>query len=57
MLGRTTSSSEQARPPKHERESKAALASEQEAKEASDLCSALARWEDEGGGGFPLAEP
>ena len=57
MLGRTTPSSEQARPPKHERESTAAPASEQEAKEASDLYSALARWEDEGGSGFPLTEP
>ena len=39
----------QKRPPKHERETTASPASEQEAKEAPDLRSALARWEDEGG--------
>ncbi len=59
MLGRTTPSSGQAqkRPPKHERESTASPASEQEAKKASDLRSALARWDDEGGSCLPLTEP
>ena len=59
MLGRTTPSSGQAqkRPLKLERESTAAPASEQEAKDAPDLRSALARWEDEGGSWLPLTEP
>ncbi len=60
MLERTTQSSGQAqkRPPKHERESTAGPACEQETKEeASDLRSALVRWEDEGGSWLPLTEP
>ena len=59
MLERTTPSFGQAqkRPPKHERESTAGPACEQEAKDASDLRSALVQWEDEGGSWLPLTEP